>query len=73
MWRYYKQTYASGDWTLFRENEDAEQILNRSLGWIGTQELGLRRMKGDIDLSDEISDAEAQALVQSVTPGSGIP
>jgi hypothetical protein len=72
MWRYYKQSYPGGDWTLFREGENREEeIFNWKLGWMSTQELGLRRMRGDVDSSDEISDAEAQALVASVAAGSG--
>jgi len=71
MWRYYKQSYPSGDWTLFRENEDSEEeILNWKLGWMPTQELSLRRMRGEVDSSDEITDAEGQALVASVPAGS---
>lgn len=74
MWIYYKQSYPSGDWTLFREDEDLEEeIFNWKLGWMPTQELGLRRMRGDVDSSDEITDAEAQTLVASVTAGSSSP
>jgi hypothetical protein len=67
MWTYYKQSYPSGDWTLFRESDDLdEEIFNWMQGWLPTRELSLRRMRGDIDSSDRVSGADAQALVASV-------
>lgn len=68
MWTYYKQDHGNGAWSLFREDERAEESFNRRNGWQPTDQLLVRRSKGDIDRSDIITEAEAEALIQALPP-----
>jgi hypothetical protein len=68
MWTYYQQTYANGDWSLFREadGQNAERY-HRQNGWMPTNELIIRKFKGDIGADDIVSEETADALIQSLS------
>lgn len=69
MWTYYKQTYPNGVVLLFREDERHHQeVFHRREGWKTSNELSVRRAKGDIDSEDVISEQEAEALIRSLSP-----
>jgi hypothetical protein len=67
MWTYYKQSYANGVWSLFREDgPSTQQVFHRKKGWQDSDELFWRMNKGDIDQNDVVTEAEANALIRSL-------
>ena len=67
MWSYYKQQHASGNWSLFREDEQRrQQIYHRQKGWRDDNELFVRCSKGEVDEDDRISELEALGLIRSL-------
>lgn len=70
-WTYYCQDYGAGAWLLFREAAGQEdEVYRRGHGWHPTKLLFERQHKGDIALSDLISEAAALALIAALTPPS---
>ena len=67
MWTYYRQIYANGLVVLFREDEQCHQeAFHRREGWKTSNELFVRRSKGEIDSDDIMSEQEAEACIWSV-------
>ena len=66
-WTYYRQVYPNGVWLLFREAEDRlSELFNREDGWVQDPELEFRKMHGEVDSQDIITEAQAQALIDSL-------
>lgn len=66
-WTFYRQDHPNGAWTLFREDERGHQeIFHRQRGWQPCDELWQRRAKGQVDSADRISEAEAEALLETL-------
>lgn len=66
-WTYYRQSHPSGGWSLFREQAgQPSEIFHRQNGWTPDPELQFRKMKGDVDEDDIVSEAKARELIASL-------
>jgi len=64
VWAYYRRRCAHP--VLFRESDTAEEIMEWMVGWTATRELSLLRMQGEINSSDQLTEAQAQVLVLQI-------
>ena len=66
-WTYYRQGARNGVWMLFREQAgQPSEVFHRQKGWTPDPELQFRKMKGEVDETDIISEAKANDLIASL-------